>query len=620
MKGEGGGKGPKRPWRPRAPSGGGPEDVVRSRRRPYAASLARPAVADLETVARRLCLQNAVQHGGTCRPKALMGRVLGMDPELRSDPKAVMAALLAAGEAVNAMPPQAQRAALEAEAPDLLEVRTKARRTGLPPLPGAEAGKVVLRFAPNPNGPLSLGHGRGVSILAEYARMHDADLVLRFDDTDPQVKPPLWDVAKGWNGYDMVREDFEWLAGMGPTREVKASDRIGAYQDAARELIRRGGAYVCDCAPETWRNLKNAATPCEHREREPETHLAAFGRMVAGEAEAGTVVLRVKTDIAHKDPALRDWTAFRVVARTAVHPRARAGEIEDHRCWPLLDFESAVEDHAQGVTHVVRGKDLMDSTKKQAFLYEHMGWTYPRTLYWGRVSVHESGRFSTSMMRRGIEEGRFEGWDDPRLPTLRALRRRGFDPEAIRSFWVGLGLTEKDIAVSMENLEAEDAKRIDDRAPRFFFVPDPRAVSLSGAEGLVAEPLVHPNHPERGRRTLPAASTVHLAAEDARHPQVRLKDLGNIVLAGGSAFLSGTELDRSMPIVQWLPRDHAAPFSVVVPGVLPEDAEEGAVPDLRRVEGLVEPAALEHVGEVVQFERFGFVRIESPDQAVWLHD
>ncbi|MGB0652320.1 MAG: glutamate--tRNA ligase [Thermoplasmatota archaeon] len=577
---------------------------------------------DLATIARRFCLQNAVQHGGTCNPKSLMGRVMGGHPEFRADPGAVAKALAVAGAEVNAMDLEAQQAELAADAPDLLETKKKERRTGLKPLPGVEEGsgaKVVLRFAPNPNGPLTFGHSRGVAVHAEYARLYDAELVLRFDDTDPQVKPPLYDPAAGVDAYQMIRDDFAWLAGREATREVLASDRIAVYHDHARTLIEAGGAYVCTCDAEAWRDMKNQGHPCPHRDLAPADLLAAFEKMVAGKYAQGAAVLRVKTDIEHKDPALRDWTAFRIVAADAVHPREASGEIPRHVCWPLLDFESAVEDHLQGVTHVIRGKDLMDSTRKQAFLYQHMGWDYPETLYWGRVSVHEFGKFSTSGMRKAIEAGDYEGWDDPRLPTLAALRRRGYRADALRQYWIDLGLTEKDIAASLENLDAENGKRIDADAPRYFFVPDPRPVSLSGAEGLVAKPLLHPPDEARGVRELPAATTVHLPAKEAGAPRVRLKDLGNVVLAGGSGFFAGEEMDRGVPIIQWLPAGHAEPFTVLRSVPVPEDADDDALPTLERVEGVVEPAVLAKVGETVQFERFGFVRIESATHGVYLH-
>ncbi len=581
------------------------------------------AEIELAEIARRFCLQNAIQHGGQCNPKALIGRVMGGHPEFRGNPGAVMQALMAAGAAVNAMEPDAQQAALAAEAPELLEVKKKERRTGLKELPGVDLSDpgrpgVVLRFAPNPNGPLSLGHSRGVAVMAEYAREYDATLILRYDDTDPQVKPPLWDETRGWNGYDMIREDFEWMAGLAPGRIVLASDRIPIYHDAARDVIRVGGAYVCTCDAEAFRAMKAQAQPCPHRDEPADEHLARFERMVAGEYGQGEAVLRVKTDIQHKDPALRDWAAFRVVAKDAVHPRARAGLIPDHRCWPLLDFESAVEDHLQGVTHVIRGKDLMDSTRKQTFLYQHMGWKYPQTLYWGRVSVHEFGKFSTSGMRKAIEAGAYTGWDDPRLPTLRALRRRGFTAEGLRAFWVALGLTEKDVAVSMENIEAENGKRIDALSPRYFFVPDPAELPVDGLAGQTARPLLYPPHEDKGRRELVATDRVVLPGNEV-HDRLRLKDLGNVEIADGRARFTGHDLDRALPIVQWLPAGVGKPFKVLVPGVLGDDAPAGAVPELSEVEGLVEPAALANVGKTVQFERFGFVAVESTELGIWLH-
>ena len=132
----------------------------------------------------------------------------------------------------------------------------------------------------------------------------------------------------------------------------------------------------------------------------------------------------------------------------------------------MLDFESAIEDHELGVTHIIRGKDLRDSERRQEFLYNYMSWTYPFTLHWGRISIHEFGKFSTSKLRSEIDKGLYSGWDDPRLPTLRALRRRGFAPEAIRLFVLKLGINESDISVSLENLPCRERKLVDPVAHR----------------------------------------------------------------------------------------------------------------------------------------------------------
>lgn len=568
----------------------------------------------MAAVARKYALQNAVQHG-EADAKSCMGRIMGAHPEFRSQAGPLMQALQAAVAEVNAMDAEARQAALETEAPELLETQKKERNTGLKPLPNAEKGQVVLRFAPNPNGPLSLGHARGVAIMAQYADEWNGEVVLRFDDTDPQVKPPLYDPSHGVDAYAMIAQDFEWLAGRPADRVVKASDCVEIYHQHARFLIVREGAYVCTCDSEEWREKKNRGQPCKHRELSSKIHSQEWEKMVDGTYAHGEAVLRVKTDINHKDPALRDWTAFRITKDDAVHPREAAGDIRHHVCWPLLDFESAVEDHLQGVTHIIRGKDLMDSTRKQAFLYQHMGWEYPETLYWGRISIHEFGKFSTSAMRKGIEDGTYEGWDDPRLPTIRAFRRRGYDAAAMRRFWVALGISEKDIAVSLENMDGENGKTIDDQSPRFFFVPDPVEVEVSGIDGMTAKPWVHPSHPDQGHRTIQASSPV-LIPRNETAPSFRLKDLGNV----DEGAFSGEEMDRGRPIIQWLPKSDARPFTVLRPRFL-DDAAEGDADDVRLdvVEGVVEPAALANIGKVVQFERFGFVMLESETQGVWLH-
>ena len=166
-----------------------------------------------------------------------------------------------------------------------------------------------------------------------------------------------------------------------------------------------------------------------------------------------------------------------------------------YRVWPLLDFQSAIDDEEQGVTHIIRGKDLMDSTRKQTQLYDKLGWTYPETLYWGRVKVHEFGGFSTSQMRTDIDAGNYRDWDDIRLPTIRALRRRGFTAESLRLFWLELGLTQKDISVPMDTLEAYNSALVDASTPRLSLLRDPVRLALDVSSVEMPTQVVLPNHP-----------------------------------------------------------------------------------------------------------------------------
>ncbi len=559
-------------------------------------------------VARKFALQNAVLQGRPAIPGAVTGKIMGEFADWRARAKEVGPIVARVVAEVNAMPEDARRTALEEAAPELLEKKqTEAKTHRLPDLPNAGKGSVIMRFAPNPSGPATFGHARGMTIHWQYKERYDAKLILRFDDTDPTVKRPMMEA------YDWIPEDFEWLAGK-PDEVIFASDRMTLYYEHARELLSLGGGYVCQCTAEDFRNLKNAGEPCPCRPLSTEENLALFTRMVDGEFAAGTAVVRIKTDITHKDPALRDWVGLRIV-RDA-HPRV--GDV--YKVWPLLDFQSAIDDHLTGVTHIIRGKDLRDSTMKQRFLYEHFGWAYPEALYWGRVSVHEFGKFSKSILIEAIARGEFEGWDDPRLPTLRALRRRGFQPDAIQNFWVAFGLSEKDIAASIKTLEAENRKVVEPKANRYFFVEDPVPMRVTGVDKLHGEAPLHPDHVEsRGARVfdlaqVPGADGVDVlvprADQAAMEPgaRVRLKDLANLVLEGPDrGTFAGNDLDflkreGGARIIHWAPTDGTKARLRLADGSY--------------VAGIAEPALADaKVGDVVQLERVGFARVDARDDA-----
>ena len=580
-------------------------------------------VALVEKAARKHALQNALQHGQP-NPGAVAGRVLGESPELRAHSKDVMAIIQRVVVEVAAMSPEAQKAGLDALGGATVTKKV-VRAHPFKPLPKFdETPRIVMRFAPNPNGPATLGHSRGMVTHSEYKRLaldsgKPAIIILRFDDTDPQVKPP-WPEAYRW-----IQEDFAWI-GEVPDRVLNASDRIPEYYKACEELIRRGAAYACFCTQEDAKATREAGKPCPHRDAiAPAEHLAVFHKMVKGDYNEGDVTVRIKTEVDHKDPALRDWVAFRM-AKT---PHPMVGD--RYKTWPMLDFESAVEDHLQGVTHIIRGKDLMDSTSRQKFLYAHMGWTYPEALYWGRVRLDEIGKFSSSGMKRDIAAGKFTGWDDPRLPTLRAYRRRGFSPQAIRNFWIHMGLSEKDVAASLLNFYSESAKLLEPTADRYFFVHDPVPVEVSvpgGVTELKGQSHVHPDHPERGvrRHVLPVTNGkahVLIARDDAAKLAagafVRMKDLGNLrIEAAGDkvqAIWAGDNLDEARKakasVFHWVPDGPNA--TVPLRMLRPEPGED--------------PKGIVHVGlaesavrnlkpdAVVQFERYGYARIERVDEA-----
>lgn len=459
-------------------------------------------------------------------------------------------------------------------------------------LPG-NTERVVVRFAPNPNGPPTLGSARGIVVNSELARQYKGEFIIRFDDTDPKVKKPLPE-AYGW-----YLEDCEWL-GAKPDKVVTASDRLDRYYKVAEELVKQGNAYVCTCSQEEFKRKKDLKKACQHRDTEADANLAEWRKMLAGEYREKEAVLRIKTEVDHPDPALRDWVAFRILE--AEHPRQEVGS--KYTVWPTLDLESAIEDHDQGITHILRGKDLMDSGKRQKYVYDYLGWTYPEVVLWGRVKIEDYGRLSTSGMAEAIANGEYEGWDDPRLPTIRALKRRGITADAIRNFMLDLGIGENDISLSTENLYAENRKILDPIADRYFFIPDPLEFIVEGAVNGEAKLPLNPSHREKGYRTLEytAGKPVYLAREDIgsleEGDEVRLMNLFNFKTATEpmrGVYAPGKNL--KVKKIQWL-QDYVNATVVM--------------PDNTRVSGYCEPACKElDEGAIIQFERFGFARLDS---------
>ena len=560
---------------------------------------------------RKYALQNAVEYNGEGQAGSVLGRLLSEMKELR--PKArelrglVQLLVDEANEIASLEGVDAVRKLLEDTNPEALHREKQKKRTGLPELPNGVDGEATLRFAPNPNGPLTLGHSRGVVINSELAKINGGRVVLRFDDTDTKVKPPEP------TAYAQIEEEYEWISGKKADVVIRASDRMPIYLEYAEKMISEGFGYSCSCTAQSFKTLRDNKDECPCRDNDVSLNLDLWKSMVSGKIPEGEAVIRVKTSLDLPNPALRDWPALRI--QHTPHPMVG----EKYKVWPLLDFQSAIEDHLQGVTHIVRGKDLMDSTRKQTILYGHFGWDYPETLYWGRVKVLEFGGFSTSGMRMDISEGKYSGWDDPRLPTISSLRKRGFSPEAIREFWLELGLTQKDISIPMQSIEAKNSSTIDSGSERRSFVRGPIEMKIKipdAVENYVAEVSV-PKHPDgtvSGMREWGAISErIYLEGDDIDVVDIRLKGFADVKIVDGVAEVISNERTDRRTIAHWLPLEISREAVLEIP----------QMDEIRKVSGVIEDYELVE-GMVVQLERIGFAKIkEIPNNGAivmsWLH-
>ena len=541
---------------------------------------------EIEQTIRKYALQNAFQFQGKATAGAVLGKVMAEHPELRPKAKELTSLARSVTEEVNRMSPEAQKKALEELAPELLVREVKQRETGLPDLKGV-TGEVRMRMAPNPSGPLHVGHSRMAILNDEYVKRYGGICYNRFEDTDPARIDP--------SGYDTIPEDFAWL-GVRIDRTIIQSERFEIYYDVAKKLLEMGKAYVCTCKPGDWRELKNHKRPCPHREQPLSEQLARWDKMFDGSFRPEEASLIVKTDLSHPNPAIRDFVALRI--DDTPHPRTGT----KYRVYPLMNLAVAVDDHLLDLTHVLRGKDHLNNTYRQEYIFDYFGWKKPVYIHYGRVSIQEA-QLSTSKMAKGIREGLYSGWDDPQLGTLRALRRRGIRPESLRRYWVEAGIKEVDIEFSWKTLYSFNRELIDDGANRYFFVEDPVKVKIEGAPELTGKAPVHPEHPERGVREIKVGpqATVYIGRADLplADSRLRLKDLCNVEFRGGKAHYIGNDLailKEGVPIVHW------APMSAFDAEILMTD---GSVK-----KGKAEPLLASAEGKVVQLERFAFARVE----------
>jgi glutamyl-tRNA synthetase len=541
-----------------------------------------------------LCaLQNAVKHGGVPQAGAVIGMVMGSHPELRSRAKEVSALAKEAIADVAALSPEDRVTTLQARAPEMFAALSEKHehKKVLPDLEKAEKG-VVMRFAPNPSGPLHIGHARAAALNDAYVKQYGGKYILRIEDTDPKRVDP--------EAYEMVVEDLKWL-GLGITDTVTQSDRLAIYYDLCKQLIERGGAYVCTCDNEHFKELKQAKTACPCRDQPVAKNLQMWQKMLDHGFKEGEVSVRIKTDLNNPDPAMRDFPAFRILDAPP-HPKVKA------HVYPLMNFSVVADDHLLGVTHVIRGKDHIANTRRQKYIYDHMGWDQPVYRHYGRMGI-EGVVLSTSQMRAGIKEGTYTGWDDIRLGTMRALARRGISPEAVKNAMLAIGIGDTDISFSWDNLFAENRKIVDPIANRYFFVPDPVEITIGGAQKHTAHAMLHPSDAARGTRTLEFDGSVLIPKSEIAEGiiMLRLKDLFNVNVTwdhGTPSFTFGGDSladarAAKARIIQWLPVQQAVPCTLLTP--------EG------EMTGACEPLVKKELGNVIQFERVGFVKIDAVD-------
>lgn len=375
---------------------------------------------------------------------------------------------------------------------------------------GKNEGRVVTRFPPEPNGYLHIGHAKsiclnfGIALEHEKGRCH-----LRFDDTNPTKEDVEY--------VESIQEDVRWLGFSWGPHLYFASDYFERLYQFAVELIRKGKAYVCDLSPEEIRlhrgTLTEPGLESPYRNRTVEENLDLFARMRAGEFPDGSRTLRAKIDMASGNLNLRDPVIYRILKV----PHHRTG---DKWCiYPMYDFAHCLSDALEGITHSICTLEFEDHRPLYDWFLDQLDVPcHPRQIEFARLNLTYTVMSKRKLLRL-VEQGVVTGWDDPRMPTLAGLRRRGYTPEAIRTFCERIGVAKRDSVVDIALLEHCLREDLNKRAPRAMAVLKPlRVVIENYPEGRVEEmeAINNPEDPSMGTRRVPFSRVLYIEEDDFR--------------------------------------------------------------------------------------------------------
>lgn len=375
---------------------------------------------------------------------------------------------------------------------------------------GKNEGKVATRFPPEPNGYLHIGHAKSICLNFGIANEYQGTCNLRFDDTNPLKEKEEFVKA--------IQQDVKWLGFDWQERLYFSSDYFEQLYNFAVELIKADKAYVCDLNADEVRayrgTLTEAGKNSPHRDRSVEENLELFAKMRAGDFADGEKVLRAKIDMASPNMNMRDPTFYRIRHGVIHHQTG-----EEWCIYPMYDFSHPISDAIEGITHSLCTLEFEDHRPLYDWLLDNITiGCHPQQIEFSRLNLQYT-IVSKRKLTQLVENHHVAGWDDPRMPTIAGLRRRGFTPASIRDFCDRIGVTKADNSIEMGVLENCIREDLNEIAPRRMAVLNPVKIVIENYPEDKVEQLVAPNHPQKeemGSRTIPFSREVYIDKDDFR--------------------------------------------------------------------------------------------------------
>jgi len=556
-------------------------------------------------------LKNAVKFNGHPNKKAIMGKLMASMPDLRTQTKIVLPMLDQIIDEILKLNIEQQKKKLLQLDPHALDKKEKlGEKKELPELPNiSNFNKIVMRLAPYPSGALHIGNARMIVLNDEYIKRYNGELILFYDDTIGSPKS-LRDSPKAKyvlpEAYDLIKDGLEWLR-VNYSKIYYKSDRLEIFYEYCEKLIKDNIAYVCFCSADEFREkYKKLKLNCPHRDQSIEKNLEEWKAMLNRKYSEGEAVVRLKTGMDQKDPAIRDQIIMRI--SEAEHPRVG----NKYTVWPMLEFSWSIDDYLIGATHILRGIDLVKEGIIEEFIWDHFGWKKAELLYYGRMNFADM-KLSKTESRNNIQVGNYEGWEDPRTWSLQSLKKRGIRPEALRETLLDLGMSQSGITFSVNWLYSKNQDIIDEISNRYFYVEDPILIIINKIpeKEYIAEPFLHPTEPKKGKRNIRCVTknnqlNLLIALSDAKKfkkdQMIRLKDLMNIQITSTDlnnkriyADFKSRTLSRDLPIIHWVPQEESIDVSIIRP--------DGSIAKGKGEINLLKIP----MNQTIQFERYGFV-------------
>jgi glutamyl-tRNA synthetase len=398
-------------------------------------------IKNIDKKIRAYALKNAIAYEGKANSGSVISALFNEGLE-KSEVKNVMPKIQTVIKEIGKLSLQEQ----EKEYEKLHEIISERHgREGLPELPNVKKGKVVMRFAPSPSGPMHIGHAATACISFLFVKKYGGKFYVRIEDTNPEniYKP----------AYKMLEEESKWLFD-GIAKVIIQSDRMKKYYSYAKKLIEKKAAYVCTCSSENFKKFADTQKDCPCRNLSVKENIGRWKKMLDRKGfKEGEAVLRFKSDMKNKNPAMRDFPLARI--NLTEHPR----QGKKYRVWPLMNLAVAVDDLDTKMTHIIRAKEHRDNAERQEMIFEALGKKkqIPWTAFLGRWHFKDL-ELSSTKFRQSVESKQYSGWDDPRLPTIASLKKQGYKPQAFWKFAEKVGLSESDKVID----KAEYFRLLDD--------------------------------------------------------------------------------------------------------------------------------------------------------------